>query len=84
MNPTKPTVIAPAGEHTHTEVILRITTTDGRITDHGPYLLGAGSTIESFKMAFRMEPGARMTKLARTVTTIAGPWEPVMPNGGGQ
>lgn len=75
---TNPPHVAPQGEHTRHEVLFRITTPDGRISDHGPYAVGnLGAAVAAASMGFRCPPGSTITKLARTVTTVATEWEPV-------
>lgn len=73
----RPEHIAPTGEHARTEVMWRITTPDGRISDHGPYVVGPNTPLISLAMTFRRPPGSVVTKLVRTVTTTATDWQPV-------
>lgn len=74
-DPSRPQHIAPVGEHTHVEYLIRITTADGRASDHGPYV--AESAEEVRRIVFRCAPGSTRSALRRTVTTSATPWEPV-------
>lgn len=65
----------PVGEHTRTEYLVRITTPDGRVSDHGPY--STPNPLQLVGMAFRCPPGSTRSVLQRTVTTLATAWEPV-------
>lgn len=77
MNNLKPPQhIAAAGEHTSTEVMWRITTPSGQINDHGPYQVDPNTPL-TWAPAWRRPPGSTVTKLVRTVTTIAGAWQAV-------
>jgi hypothetical protein len=78
--------VVPLGEHTRTEYLVRITTPDGRVTDHGPYTSRLPSTLAIAGLVFRCPPGSKTTRLQRTVTTIATEWEPVVaePKEGGR
>lgn len=74
--PTQPDHIAPAGEHVRREVLIRVTTPDGRISDHGPYIAPLSGAMVEFALTFRCPPGATTTRLYRTVTTTATDWAP--------
>ena len=71
-------VVHQAGRTTRTEILFRVTTHDGRINDHGPYIVGRlDQAIAAATMGFRCPLNSTITKLTRTVTVEASEWTPV-------